>query len=198
MYLARQHTENISENIASEWPVSADMGHVTSGAPGPRDTSRFIKSLPGFAELNGSDQQWSLSTGAVQVMLVRLLARYRPEVGAFLFPCGQFVYPTQLLTSLSELTVSYMTNLAYNLASRGLTQQEMSLICAMVAVNPLTGSQLYKNTMTAVAESSSSIHLTDLGLQISELAWSATPEQWTSINISKTVASFNDVTFTGL
>lgn len=186
VYLARQHTENIGDCVARDWPASADLGPVSSPAAGSgaSDSARFVRSLPGWSDLGDQDKQWSLTTGTVQVMLVRLLSRYRPEVGAFLFPCGQFVYPSQLLTSLSEMTVSYLTSLAHNLASRGLTQQEMSLVTAMVSINPLNNSKLYQNLMTSVAECSSGVHMTDLALQISELAWTASPEQWTNICIS--------------
>ena len=186
VYLARQHTENIGDCVARDWPASADLGPVSSpvAGSGASDSARFVRSLPGWSDLGDQDKQWSLTTGTVQVMLVRLLSRYRPEVGAFLFPCGQFVYPSQLLTSLSEMTVSYLTSLAHNLASRGLTQQEMSLVTAMVSINPLNNSKLYQNLMTSVAECSSGVHMTDLALQISELAWTASPEQWTNICIS--------------
>ena len=185
IYLARQHTENIEQWVAGAWPVTADLGPLTSPAPGPADSARFVRSLPGWAELTSQDRQWAASTGTVQVMLVRLLARYRPEVGAFLFPCGQFVYPAQLAGSLSELSVSSLTNLAHSLASRGLTQQEMALVSALLATNPLTCSQLYRNTISSISEKSSGVQLTDLALQISELAWSSSPDCWTNINISQ-------------
>ena len=184
IYLARQHTENIEQWVAGAWPVTADLGPLSSPAPGPADSARFVRSLPGWAELTSQDRQWAASTGTVQVMLVRLLARYRPEVGAFLFPCGQFVYPGQLRASLPEVTVAHLTSLAHSLASRGLTQQELSLVSSLLASNPLSASSLYKSTLAAISETSSGLHLTDLALQVSELAWTASPEQWTNISIS--------------
>lgn len=189
VFLARQHTENMM--LASEWPLSADLGPLTSSAPGASDTVRFVRSLPGWSELTQQDKQWSMTTGTVQVMIARLLARYRPEVGAYLFPCGQFVSPSQLTASLPEQTVGQMTSLAHNLASRGLTQQEMSLVCALLAVNPLNLSPLYKSVLTSVSECTSGVHLTDLALQVAELAWSAPPETWTNIVLANT-ESFND------
>ena len=67
VYLARQHTENIGQCVASEWPVSADLGPVHSAAPGPSDVARYVRSLPGWSEMSSQDQQWSLTTGTVQV-----------------------------------------------------------------------------------------------------------------------------------
>ena len=185
VYLGRQHTENIAACVAEAWPATADLGPPSSPAPGPASAAAFVRSLPGWAELSSADQQWSLATGQLQVMLARLLARWRPEVGAFLFPCGQFVYPAQLAGSLSELSVSSLTSLAHSLASRGLTQQEMALVSALLATNPLTCSQLYRNTISSISEKSSGVQLTDLALQISELAWSSSPDCWTNINISQ-------------
>ena len=185
VFLARQHTEHISRSVAAEWPQSADLGSLSSPGPGCADSLRFVRSLPGWRELSGQDQQWSLNTGAVQVMLARLLSRYRPEVGAFLFPCGQFVYPRQLVGSLSDLTVSSLTSLAHSTASRGLTQQEMSLLAALLATNPLTSSQLYRKTVSAISEATSAVQLTDLAMQITELAWTSSPDRWTNINITQ-------------
>ena len=185
IYLARHHTENINNFVAGEWPQSADLGSLASPGPGCGDSLRFVRSLPGWGEMSGQDQQWSLSTGAVQVMLARLLSRYRPEVGAFLFPCGQFVYPQQLVGGLSELTVASLTSLAHNTASRGLTQQEMALVSALLATNPLSCSQLYRKTVTSISERTSSLQLTDLAMQISELAWTSSPESWTNITLSQ-------------
>ena len=184
VYLARHHTDNINRFVAGEWPQSADLGSLTSPGPGCADSLRFVQSLPGWAEMTGPDQQWSLNTGAVQVMLARLLSRYRPEVGAFLFPCGQFLYPSQLVGSLSEVSVTSLTSLAHSLASRGLTQQEMALVSALLATNPLTCSQLYRNTLNSISAKTSGVQLTDLALQISELAWTSSPDRWTNINIS--------------
>ena len=183
VYLARQHTENVSKFLAGEWPQSADLGSLTNPGPGCSDSLRFVRSLPGWREMSGQDQQWSLSTGAVQVMLFRLLSRYRPEVGGFLFPCGQFVFPHQLSRTLSELTVTSLTGLAHTTASRGLTQQEMALVSALLATNPLTSSQLYRNTLNSISEKGSSLQLTDLAMQISELAWTSSPESWTNISL---------------
>ena len=184
VYLARHHTDNINRFVAGEWPQSADLGSLTSPGPGCADSLRFVQSLPGWAEMTGPDQQWSLNTGAVQVMLARLLSRYRPEVGAFLFPCGQFLYPSQLVGSLSEVSVTSLTSLAHSLASRGLTQQEMALVSALLATTPLTCSQLYRNTLNSISAKTSGVQLTDLALQISELAWTSSPDRWTNINIS--------------
>ena len=183
IYLARQYTESIEEHVAEAWPVTADLGPLGSPAPGPRDSARFVRGLPGWEELPSQEQQWAATTGTVQVMLLRLLARYRPEVGAFLFPCGKFVYPAQLRSSLPEVTVAHLASLALSLASRGLTQQELSLVSCLLASNPLTASSLYTQTCTAVAKTSSCLQLTDLALQVSELAWTASPEQWTNISI---------------
>ena len=116
-------------------------------------------------------------------MLARLLSRFRPEVGAFLFPCGLFVYPSQLLSSLPELTVASLTTLALNFASRGLTNQELSLLSALLVCNPLTPSELYKSTLNSISDKSSSVHLSALAMQISELSWSASAEQWTNITL---------------
>ena len=102
IYSARQHLEKANHFVAREWPVTADLGPLTSPAPGPADSIRFIESLPGWEELRGHDQQWAAHTGTLQVMLVRLLARWRPEVGAFLFPCGQSVCPGQRRGGLPE------------------------------------------------------------------------------------------------
>ena len=100
VFLARQHTEHMV--LASEWPLSADLGPLTSSAPGASDTVRFVRSLPGWGELTQQDKQWSMTTGTVQVMVTRLLSRYRPEVGAYLFPCGQFVSPSQVSSDWSK------------------------------------------------------------------------------------------------
>merc|ERR1719319_1312392 len=169
VYLARQHTEHMV--LAQEWPGSADLGPLSSGqlCPGAGDTGRFVRSLPGWSELTQQDKQWSMTTGTVQVMIARLLTRYRPEVGSFLFPSGEFVSPAQLSPSLPEVTISGLTGLAHSLASRGLTQQEMSLVCALLAVNPLNASPLYCRTVSAVGDCSSGLHLTDLALQVAEL-----------------------------
>ena len=183
MFLARQHTETQHQTIAAQWPPSADLGHLGTPAPGPQDTLRFVQSLPGFAQLAPQDQQYGLNTGILQVMLARLLSRFRPEVGAFLFPCGLFVYPSQLLGSLPELTVASLTNLALNFASRGLTNQELSLLSALLVCNPLTPSELYKSTLCSISDKSSAVHLSMLAMQISELCWTASAEQWTNINL---------------
>merc|ERR1740129_1662302 len=58
-------------------------------------------------------------------MVARLLTRYRPEVGAFLFPCGQFVFPAQLASCLPERAVAGLSSLALCVASRGLTSREL-------------------------------------------------------------------------
>ena len=130
-------------------------------------------------------------------MVARLLSRYRPEVGAFLFPSGEAVSPSQLHSSLPEVTISHLTSLAHSLASRGLTQQEMPLVCALLSVNPLNASPLYTRTMTAVSDCTSGLHLTDLALQISELSWSASSDQWTNIvltnNNSETFTDFTSL-----
>ena len=183
VYLARQHTENVSKFLAGEWPQSADLGSLTNPGPGSSDSLRFVRSLPGWREMSSQDQQWSLTTGAVQVMLFRLLSRYRPEVGGFLFPCGQFVFPHQLSRTLSELSVTSLTGLAHTTASRGLTQQEMALVSALLSTNPLSSSQLYRNTINSISQKGSSLQLTDLAMQISELAWTSSPESWTNISL---------------
>ena len=183
IYLARHHTENINSFVAGEWPQSADLGSLASPGPGCGDSLRFVRSLPGWGEMSGQDQQWSLSTGAVQVMLARLLSRYRPEVGAFLFPCGQFVYPRQLVAALPEVTVSHLTSLAHSVAARGLTQQEVALLCCLLAASPLSSSRLYQRALAAVSSCSGGLHLLDLALQVAELAWTASPDQWTNIKL---------------
>ena len=183
IYLARHHTENINSFVAGEWPQSADLGSLASPGPGCGDSLRFVRSLPGWGEMSGQDQQWSLSTGAVQVMLARLLSRYRPEVGAFLFPCGQFVYPQQLVAALPEVTVSHLTSLAHSVAARGLTQQEVALLCCLLAASPLSSSRLYQRALAAVSSCSGGLHLLDLALQVAELAWTASPDQWTNIKL---------------
>ena len=183
VYLGRQHTENIAACVAEAWPATADLGPPSSPAPGPASAAAFVRSLPGWAELSSADQQWSLATGQLQVMLARLLARWRPEVGAFLFPCGQFVYPRQLVAALPEVTVSHLTSLAHSVAARGLTQQEVALLCCLLAASPLSSSRLYQRALAAVSSCSGGLHLLDLALQVAELAWTASPDQWTSIKL---------------
>ena len=163
------------------WPPSADLGSPGSPAPGPQEALRFVQSLPGFLQLPAQEQQYALSTGTLQVMMARLLSRFRPEVGAFLFPCGLFVYPSQLLSSLPEMAVTSLTYLALNFASRGLTNQELALLSALLICNPLANSDLYRNTMSSISEKSSAVHLSSLAMQISELCWTASPDQWTNI-----------------
>ena len=192
VFLGRQHTENKHQTIAAQWPQSADLGHLGSPAPGPQDSLRFVQSLPGFAQLSPQDQQYALNTGILQVMLARLLSRYRPEVGAFLFPCGLFVHPSQLLTSLPELTVASLTNLAHNFASRGLTNQELALLTSLLVCNPISPSQLYNNTLSSISDKSSAVHLSTLAMQISELCWTATTEQWTNITLNNPITHHID------
>ena len=182
IYSARQHLEKANHFVAREWPVTADLGPLTSPASGPADSLRFIESLPGWEELRGHDQQWAAHTGSLQVMLVRLLARWRPEVGAFLFPCGQFVFPGQMRGSLPEKAVHYLPILAAQFTS--LTQQELSLISALVATNPLSPCSLYKATLAAISETRSGLHLLALSMQVSELFLMACTDHWQNVSIN--------------
>merc|ERR1719319_765480 len=90
--------ERRAEAVAATWPASADLG--SPAAPGPEDPARFLQALPDFDQLSHQARQFALSTGLLRVSLARLLSRWRPEVAAFLLPCGQFLLPSQVLLLL--------------------------------------------------------------------------------------------------
>ena len=182
IYRARQHLENPSYFVARAWPVTADLGPLNSPDPGPSNSVRFVKSLPGWEDLSGHDLHLASHIGTLQVMLVRLLSRWRPEVRAFLFPCGQFVYPGQMRGSLPEKAVHYLPILAHQFTS--LTQQELSLISALVATNPLSPCGLYKATQAAISETRSGLHLLALSMQVSELFLMACTDHWQNVSIN--------------
>ena len=63
IYLARQHTENIEQWVAGAWPVTADLGPLSSPAPGPAEWRRdAAPARPG-----------ALATPGVQVFFCLLL-----------------------------------------------------------------------------------------------------------------------------
>ena len=91
LYLGRQHARNVMTCVATSLPSSSDLS-----AEGAGRALAFLAGLPGFSDWTADQRAHAAGPGAVQLMLVRFLARYRPEVRAFLLPSGQFVFPAQL------------------------------------------------------------------------------------------------------
>jgi len=170
VYLGRSHGENLPLHVARSYPESADLS--LSGASSVR---QFITSLPGWEDLPQEEKNFSLSEGSLMVMLLRLTSRYRPESGAFLFPCGKFLFVNQL-HNLPPAAQSSLQYLASDLANRGLTKQEMSLLSVLLASRPTTS--LHTQAMQALEHSASLIHLLMMVPCFGELARQATWESW--------------------
>jgi len=167
--------------VAATWPASADLG--PPAAPGPEDAARFLQALPDFDQLSHQARQFALSTGLLRVSLARLLSRWRPEVAAFLLPCGQFLLPSQM-TSLPPAAVSGLSAAAQHVSSRALTTTELALLCATLASCPLHPSTLGERAVAALAEQPSALQISALALLVAELAALAPPEAWAAITLA--------------
>jgi hypothetical protein len=174
LFLGRQHAQNLGHYLAIRWPPTADLG--PGGAP---HALRFISGLPGFGRLTAEQQRYAHTVGLSQVMLARLLARFRPEVAAFLFPCGQFVLPAQM--DLPTSVVAALVTLAGEMACRGLTSLDLSLLCCLLACSPREAGELYERSLASLVTTSSSASLLGLVMAVEDLHRLLAPASWAAI-----------------
>jgi hypothetical protein len=175
IFLGRQHALNIGRYRAASWPPTADLSQG-----GAAHAVRFITGLPGYERLTADQQRYAHTVGLSQVMLARLLARFRPEVRAFLFPCGQFVAPAQL--DLPEAVVAALARLAAEMACSGLTSLDLALMCCLLSCDPLEPGELYERSLESLVGTSASATLLALVLSVEEL-FRLAPASWTSVRL---------------
>ena len=177
IFLGRMHAQNLSHYLAARWPPTADLGHA-----GTAHAMRFISGLPGFLSHTASQQNFANTVCLGQVMLVRLLARFRPELSAFLFPCGQFVLPAQL--DLPAAVVTALVRLAADMACRGLTALDLSLMSCLLCCDPSDPGELYEKCLASLVATSSSAILLSLVLSVQELFGQLDPPaSWAAIQL---------------
>ena len=175
VYLGRRHAANITACLAATLPASADLSQQAANK-----SLAFIFNLPDFKTLS-ADQELHLTTlGFVRVMLVRFLSRFRPEVNAFLFPSGEFVYPGSL--DLEASLVGHLTTFAREMACNGLTELELGLLSVMAACDPMDPPAIYTAALEALTPSSSTAVMALL-LQLEELFNLLPPYSWTKLNL---------------
>jgi len=162
IFLGRQHAQNLGHYLAARWPPTADLGHA-----GAAHAARFISGLPGFGRQTASQQLYATTVGLGQVMLLRLMSRFRPELSAFLFPCGQFVLPAQL--DLPAAAAAGLVRLAADMACRGLTPLDLALMGCLVSCDPREPGELYEKAMASLVSTSSSTSLLSMVLGVEEL-----------------------------
>jgi hypothetical protein len=172
IFLGRQHAQNLGHYLAARWPPTADLGHA-----GESHVLRFISGLPSFSRLSVDQQIFARTVGLTQVMLLRLLARFRPEVRAFLFPCGQFVLPAQL--DLPEAVLTGLVQLAADMACRGLTSLDLALMSCLLCCDPRQPGELYEKGLESLVMTSSSASLLALVLCVEEL-FRLAPATWSA------------------
>ena len=177
LYLGRQHAKNVLTCVATSLPASCDLSPEASSA-----ALQFVVNLPGFASLSTAQQMHMSGPGLLQVMLARFLARYRPEVNAFLFPGGEFVYPGQLELPSADLTVS-LTLHAREMACTGLTEQELGLFCLLVSCCPLDPPPFYATALETLTLSSAA-PVISLLMATQEL-FNACPQTWATIKLKR-------------
>lgn len=176
LYLGRQHAKNVMTCVAATLPASCDLSPEAAAS-----SFQFIVNLPGFQTFSPDQQVYMSRVGVYQVMLVRFLARFRPEVNAFLFPGGEFLYPAQL-----DLPSDVQVNLtlhAREMACNGLTEQELGLLCVLVSCCPLDPPPVYTLAMDALTMSSAATVLALL-LSTQEL-FNAAPQAWQNIELKR-------------
>ena len=175
IFLGRQHAQNLGHYLATRWPPTADLSHG-----GAAHVLRFISGLPGFGRHSPDQQRFAHTVGLSQVMLARLLARFRPEVRAFLFPCGQFVLPAQM--DLPEVVLAALVHLAADMACRGLTSLDLALMSCLLCCDPCDPGELYEKGLESLVSTSSSASLLALVLSVEEL-FRLSPASWGAIRL---------------
>ena len=176
-FLGRLHTQNMPAFLAPRLPASSDLSPEAGNA-----ALLFLMSLPGFEALSSDQRAYLTEQGVLHVMLVRFLSRYRPDVNAFLFPSGEFVYPAQLGADLPEGVVGALTACARQMACTGLTELELGLLSILVACEPLDPPPVYHRAWHTLTLSASTAMLV-LVLSVQELLQSAPPSVWTALSL---------------
>ena len=173
IYLGRRHAANINSCLATALPASADLSQQAANK-----SLAFIFNLPDFQNVSAEQELHLTTMGFVRVMLVRFLSRFRPEVNAFLFPSGEFVYPAAL--DLDASLVGQLTQFAREMACNGLTELELGLLSVLAACDPLDPPAIYSTAMESLTPSSSTAVMSLL-LQVEELFNLIPPYSWTKL-----------------